>query len=431
METTERRAVALIGNEEAVGAFLLAGWGQRRVSRLLECNWFCVRESTPLEEIEATWRAFCEAPQVAVLLVSAAVKRRISSPATGATIVEIPCGDGPPRVTCTVYEPYAGWAADESSVARAFCASAPLDEEREACCPPAQSVVNERIDALVAAVFRLATIGDDDDEPDVRPAWTTDRPANAAMNFKLEVLNAATTEIAENLQAPTGARDFVLALNRQRTKMVDVSAAFPFLAGLTLTVLDRCQARRDVDAILTAMMLAQSFYRTKGHRREYLKAAIQTHPVWADVVFWRRALALCVRKQRASFSARRPLDDRVLAPPPPPRTEDDSPVYASCLPISFRFAAPPTESAERVALWSQLGGIVHAMLEFGTHPDAVRAFADAVCSEHDLSRQQRAIILQHIETVRRAQNHSDDDAPLHAADPPPPEPPATIAVSHG
>lgn len=230
------------------------------------------------------------------------------------------------------------------------------------------------------------------------------------------MLNAATTEIAELLQNQHGARDFVRALNRQRTRMVDVSAAFPFLAGLMLTVLDRCQAQRDVDSILTAMMLAQSFYRTRaGNGREYLKAAIQSHPVWADVFFWREALALCVWKQRASYSesprmdrsgSADPGEDRMLAPPPPPRGtaegDDERQLYTSCLPSIFRFAAA-TESAERVAFWSQLGGIVHAMLEFGTHPDVVRAFADAVCAEHNLSRHQRDIIVQHIESVQRSQ----------------------------
>lgn len=416
--SSERTAIALIGDEEAVGAFLLAGWGQRRLSSALECNWFCVRDSTPEEEIEEGWRAFVRSTQVAVLLVSGAILRRVRDrreEKSGPTIVEIPCQDSSPRVTCSVYEPYSGWQPKESFPATS---NAPAD-----ICPE-----STRVDELVAAVFRLATLGvsDDDDDDDLQPAWNnTKLQHKAALSFKLEVLNAATTEIAELLQGePHGAKVFVRALNRQRTKMVDVSTAFPFLAGLVLTVLDKCMADQDVDTILTAMMLSQSYYRTRGDanpHREYLKAAIQSHPVWADDKFWREALALCVRKQSTSFTASKIAsprrswinggDDRVLAPPPPPRsTTDDEPIYMLCLPMSLR--APATESAERVALWSQLGGIVHAMLEFGAQPDAARAFADAVCAEHDLSRQQRAIILQHIESVRRAQQGADDH---HAA----------------
>ena len=120
--------------------------------------------------------------------------------------------------------------------------------------------------------------------------------------------------------------------------MVDVSSAFPFLAGLMLTVLDRCQSAHDVDSILTSMMLAHSFYRVREpvqledeeeavstgkatredaedeayasarSRREYLKAAIQSHPVWGDASFWREALTICVAKQRrvSNAAARRP-----------------------------------------------------------------------------------------------------------------------------
>ena len=92
--------------------------------------------------------------------------------------------------------------------------------------------------------------------------------------------------------------------------MVDVGAAYPFLAGLLLTALDRCMRLRDVDSILVSMMLAQSFYRSRtgggespNARREYLKSAIQTHPVWGDALFWREALALCVAKQNAHRGA--------------------------------------------------------------------------------------------------------------------------------
>lgn len=434
----ERTALALIGNEEAVGAFLLAGWGQRRLSSSLECNWMCARESTPVAQIEAAWRAFVSSPQVAVLLVSAAVGRRIrdvtAEHKAEPTVVEIPGADTPPRVTCSVYEPYSGWQRGSEKelrerLALAFCAGGDASPVLSRPPPPPPHGTNPRVDALVAAVFRVATLGvsDDEEPPEAQRVEAGGKPGgptpNAALNFKLQVLNAATTELAELLQSHHGPRDFVHALNRQRTRMVDVSAAFPFLAGLMLTVLDRCQSSRDVDSILTAMMLAQSFYRTRPDAagREYLKAAIQSHPVWADVFFWREALALCVRKQRASYGesprfraaqADDPDRDQVLAPPPPPPDEapnDDGPAYTSCLPAIFRFAAV-MDSAERVALWSQLGGIVHAMLEFGTHPDVVRAFADAVCAEHDLSRQQRAIIVQHIETVRKSQLPDSEQA---------------------
>ena len=100
-----------------------------------------------------------------------------------------------------------------------------------------------------------------------------------------------TTELADLVaKDDAGSREFVRALNRERTRMVDLGPAFPFLAGLLLTALDAFLRARDVDAILVAMMLAQSFYRRRGETREYLKVPLQAHPVWADAAFWPDAL---------------------------------------------------------------------------------------------------------------------------------------------
>ena len=180
--------------------------------------------------------------------------------------------------------------------------------------------------------------------------------------------------------------------------MVDVGIAFPFLAGLLLTALDRCQRLRDVDSILVSMMLAQSFYRSRPGNvvgdddqasREYLKSAIQTHPVWADALFWREALALCVSKQKT------------LGPNAADPDEGDDP---GCTPGYFVHLFYAEADADRArhadALWSQLGGIVHAMHEFGVAPDAVIQFLDAVCSEHGVDEHRRQTLVDHVESMR-------------------------------
>lgn len=162
----ERTALALIGNEEAVGAFLLAGWGQRRLSSSLECNWMCARDSTPVDEIETAWRTFVSSPHVAVLLLSAAVGRRIrdvtSDRRSEPTVVEIPSADSPPRVTCSVYEPYSGWRGAAKPelgerLASAFCAGGKASESPVWSNRWSSKPTDPRIDALVAAV-RLSSI---------------------------------------------------------------------------------------------------------------------------------------------------------------------------------------------------------------------------------------------------------------------------------
>ena len=470
--------VGLLGNEEAVGSFLLAGWGERAPT----CNWRCVTEVT--KDVEKLWSEMIEEPRVAVLLVSGVPECRslIDAYEGPVTVVEIPNGDEP-RVSCSVYEPYSGWKSEVSM--EDLDDLDPLDDARGA----------KRVDELVAAVFRLATLERRQDS------------AKTALSFKLQILNAATTEIADIVQRnPRGPRHLVRALNRQRTMMVDVGPAFPFLAGLALTLLDRCMATSDVDAILTSMMLAQSFYRTRSSGREYLKSAIQSHPVWADHHFWRDALQSCVRKQQRGFvdpplddhhfdddydddhdfrhdsvpsaatsssdhsqesfffqrrttNGKKPLVGNLYLPqpkggevccgqgrppssttssktpprtkrkakrntdqPPPPATPPPSqtpvpfkhpsptasswvvaPLYAVCLPQTLRYSHDD-HVQHQVALWSQLGGIVHAMLEFGVAADNVRTFVNVVCDEHALAQAQRDVILDHIDLVQGISN---------------------------
>ena len=73
----------------------------------------------------------------------------------------------------------------------------------------------------------------------------------------MEELNSAATEVAAMLQTHGGVPRLVRALNRQRTHNVNVGAAYPFLAGSLLCMLNRCLEHNDIDAVLNAMMLAQ------------------------------------------------------------------------------------------------------------------------------------------------------------------------------
>ena len=43
-----------------------------------------------------------------------------------------------------------------------------------------------------------------------------------------------------------------------------------------------------------------------------------------------------------------------------------------------------------------VAGIVHGMLEFGVAPQAVLAFVDAVCAEHDVPESRRLALVEHV-----------------------------------
>ncbi|KAH8047828.1 hypothetical protein JL722_12849 [Aureococcus anophagefferens] len=359
--------LSLLGDEAHVGLFLLAGWAKREARG---CNWERVDEGAAGDAA-----------------VDAERRRGDEEEHRGVVVVEIPSSDAAPRASCALFEPNETWSGRWAARRRGDDGGPkPVEAPADAA---AEAATRRRVDALVATLFRLVAR---DGGGGAAPAGGTARA------FELEVLNACTTELAEHLQAPSGARRFVEALNRQRTRMVDVGAAYPFLAGLLLTALDRCMRLRDVDSILVSMMLAQSFYRSRtgggdapAARREYLKSAIQTHPVWGDALFWREALALCVSKQNAHRAA--PGDD--------PDAGDDPGCSPGLFAALFYGAADDGKAAAADALWSQLGGIVHAMHEFGVAPDAIVAFLDAVCAEHAIDGERKRILADHVEAMIR------------------------------
>ena len=387
--------LSLLGDEAHVGLFLLAGWAKREARG---CNWERVDEGAAGDAVAAAFGRLVARGGVVLVservaavareAVDAERRRGDEEEHRGVVVVEIPSSDAAPRASCALFEPNETWSGRWAAADAAGDDGGPKPVEAPADAA-AEAATRRRVDALVATLFRLVAR---DGGGEAAPA------GGGARAFELEVLNACTTELAEHLQAPSGARRFVEALNRQRTRMVDVGAAYPFLAGLLLTALDRCMRLRDVDSILVSMMLAQSFYRSRtgggdapAARREYLKSAIQTHPVWGDALFWREALALCVSKQNAHRAA--PGDD--------PDAGDDPGCSPGLFAALFYGAADDGKAAAADALWSQLGGIVHAMHEFGVAPDAIVAFLDAVCAEHAIDGERKRILADHVEAMIR------------------------------
>ena len=272
-------------------------------------------------------------------------------------------------------------------------------------------------------------------------------------------LNAAATEIRSLLQQQGSVPRLVRALNRQRTRNVDVGEAYPYIAGILLSILNHClDTRQDVESVLNSMMLSQSFYRqasvsdrdqrahgwrigTKpgfGPRREFLKSALERHPLWHDDAFWRMALDICVEKQKrlghqtldraalpsasspSSLPSSRAGDlvaSQLKSQTPPSQSGSLASPQSSPSPLAFlgilsdeeatraRIAKEAVEETKK-AVYSQLGGIVHSMLEFGLTALEVVTFVERVCDDHALSRVQEHAVVAHVEAVAAARGEA-------------------------
>mmetsp|Transcript_64303 Transcript_64303/g.177984 ORF Transcript_64303/g.177984 Transcript_64303/m.177984 type:complete len:259 (-) Transcript_64303:1048-1824(-) len=256
---------------------------------------------------------------------------------------------------------------------------------------------------------------------------------------RMEELNSAATEVAAMLQTHGGVPRLVRALNRQRTHNVNVGAAYPFLAGSLLCMLNRCLEHNDIDAVLNAMMLAQSFYRcddgpsgdgsgggvggdggsgmrgsSGGGKREFLKTALEKHPLWRDESFWHQALQLCVAKQQLQLStlrsAERALEDgyndEVNADGSRIEYEQIDhnilcwQIAAEDGPDDSEDAAEQVKSTNTI-IFAQMGGIVHSMLEFGLAKDEVQGFVSSVCEENEMGEEHREMLMAHVAASAR------------------------------
>ena len=378
--------VACLGDERAAALVRSTGWAADEGART------AARDAEPAALRAALERLAAEKP--ALLLATADFARKLPPDCGGVPVLALP-GDEP-RLSCTIYDPfpYGPWPPPRRGTTTTTrpapqkepsgAAAEDRGEEDEA----AEDAARRRIEALVAALFRLA-----------------ERCPGAWADSQLVVLGAAAQEMAHLLRTARRARAFARALNAQRTRLLDIGPLYPAVAGLLLNCLDRAQRARDVEAILNAMMLSQTFYRAAAPtpdaraRRQYLKSALQAHPVWADLNFWRAALDFLVARQRGQTPDEHDAE----------AAEEEGAFFSwsSCIDLSAPApAAPAPGAATRAAagnlpLWSQVGGVVHAMLEFGIQPNLIASFVDSLDEEYPLQPDQRALVDDHIRAHRQ------------------------------
>lgn len=96
----EERLIAIIGDEDTVTGFLLAGVGDNDPRKNRGQNFFVVAKTTPLQEIESEFRRLSQRPDISVILICQHVAndiRHVIAEHTDALpcVLEIPSKDLP------------------------------------------------------------------------------------------------------------------------------------------------------------------------------------------------------------------------------------------------------------------------------------------------------------------------------------------------
>mmetsp|Transcript_46810 Transcript_46810/g.94438 ORF Transcript_46810/g.94438 Transcript_46810/m.94438 type:complete len:623 (-) Transcript_46810:88-1956(-) len=212
------------------------------------------------------------------------------------------------------------------------------------------------------------------------------------------------------LELEVGREALVHALNQQRSRRTEISGqGFAELAAALAMVLDKCRENRDVHTAKMAMMLSQTFWKnaeqsapssptppapppsttpdsasssaasaspavpgtsSRGDVREYLKSALESHPLWQDMDFWEDACWESIKQ-----SLKEGASDTAWHDMGPNETKD---------------------AVLRVhnIVFSQVGAYAHSMAEFGCDSVVASSFVRRLAATYQLAQDQLGMLLQ-------------------------------------
>lgn len=171
-----------------------------------------------------------------------------------------------------------------------------------------------------------------------------------------------------------------------------------------------------MDPVLNTMMLAQSFYRFKGvdgsdgaedaqtttQEKQFLKTALETHPLWRSSAFWQGALELGIAKNADMASSEKDLNDPCTFGCAQAITEEYVFSSLACWQkgsekhlMGKTFEVEDTMIRKEI-IFGQMSGLVHAMLEFKVSTEEVILFINRACTQNGLSDEQRTDIKRHV-----------------------------------
>jgi hypothetical protein len=221
--------------------------------------------------------------------------------------------------------------------------------------------------------------------------------------------------LATMLETEAGREALVHALIQQRSRRTEITEqGFTELAAAISIVLDKCRENRDIHTAKMAMMLSQTFWKnldeaqsaptsprspgsapqsplspppisqtttttnppntttptTNRDGREYVKSALESHPLWQDLAFWEDACWQSIRqslKEGASDTA-----------------------WHDMGPLETKDAVLRVHNI----VFSQVGAYGHSMVEFGCSPHVASGFVRRLAATYQLAQDQLDMLLQ-------------------------------------
>ena len=211
-------------------------------------------------------------------------------------------------------------------------------------------------------------------------------------------LELSVVQITNRTETKVGRDAFVIALNKFRSKQVDVGGGYYHLGAVIWKILSHCQSYHDVHSAKVIMMLSQTFYMLgesrekkdvtekkckeadeeeeeegRAAQRKYLREILIGHPLWKESRFWEGALWQLVLEQLQTIpNCDIPWHDVDV-------TERDLAVQRV-----------------HAVIFSQVMAIIHSMLELGCTKARTKELVYRMSVIHQLTEAQRHSLIRHI-----------------------------------
>ncbi len=211
-------------------------------------------------------------------------------------------------------------------------------------------------------------------------------------------LELSVVQITNRAESKVGRDAFVIALNKFRSKQVDVGDGYYHLGAVIWKILSHCQSYHDVHSAKVIMMLSQTFYMLgesrekkdtaekkcgtandddeeegRAAQRRYLREILIGHPLWKESRFWEGALWQLVLEQLQTIpNCDIPWHDVDV-------TERDLAVQRV-----------------HAVIFSQVMAIIHSMLELGCTKARTKELVYRMTVIHQLTEAQRHSLIRHI-----------------------------------
>lgn len=234
------------------------------------------------------------------------------------------------------------------------------------------------------------------DEGDGNPAGNTTGAASPSPSISTKHRNRFTDASALGMYRIAIVRRVVVScLNHQRARSLELSReGYTQLATTIRLLLDACSEKQDTKTIKNLMNMMQTFYRVvpsspgsgtgagssedskRGKKKEYLHAALVSHPAWSVPEYWGNALLLSLGEELS-------------------KNPQEVPWYF----------LPAGERAQLVLhvhniVYGQVTAFVYHLVSFGYSRKQLLQYVQNVCFAYELGEEQRISLLSAVQSVQ-------------------------------